>query len=128
MTQDTVQFDSTIPVADERAETNLHLGWRIFITLLLLLLVALLSVLLQPARPASSAPLERPALQSTSDPLVLALYYSWFDEQSWSPATLSDLPAEPYASRDRGVMGRHIDQAKAAGIDAFVVAWYGPSG
>ena len=28
--------------------------------------------------------------------------------------------------RDRGVMARHIDQAKAAGIDAFVVSWYGP--
>ncbi len=27
---------------------------------------------------------------------------------------------------DRGVMGRHIDQAKSAGIDAFVVSWYGP--
>ncbi len=25
-------------------------------------------------------------------------------------------------------MGRHIDQAKAAGIDGFLVAWYGPSG
>jgi hypothetical protein len=25
-------------------------------------------------------------------------------------------------------MGRHIDQARAAGIDAFLVAWYGPGG
>jgi len=41
---------------------------------------------------------------------------------------LSDLPAQTYVSRDRGVMGRHIDQAKAAGIDALIVAWYGPGG
>jgi hypothetical protein len=69
-----------------------------------------------------------PPAQSSSDPLVLAFYYTWFDEATWTHDRLSDLPAEPYVSRDRGVMGRHIDQAKAAGIDAFLVAWYGPSG
>ncbi len=66
--------------------------------------------------------------QSTGDPLVLAFYYPWYDEATWTYDKLSDLPAEPYASRDRGVMGRQIDQAKAAGIDAFLVAWYGPGG
>ncbi|MEZ4620466.1 MAG: endo-1,3-alpha-glucanase family glycosylhydrolase [Caldilineaceae bacterium] len=69
-----------------------------------------------------------PAAQSSADPLVFAFYYTWFDENTWSYDKLSDLPAEPYVSRDRGVMGRHIDQAKAAGIDAFLVAWYGPGG
>lgn len=69
-----------------------------------------------------------PSGQSSADPLVLAFYYTWFDENTWTYDQLSDLPAEPYVSRDRGVMGRHIDQAKAAGIDAFLVAWYGPSG
>jgi hypothetical protein len=66
--------------------------------------------------------------QSTGDPLVLAFYYPWYDESTWSYDKLSDLPAEPYVSRDRGVMGRQIDQAKAAGIDALLVAWYGPGG
>jgi hypothetical protein len=69
-----------------------------------------------------------PPLQSSNDPLVLAFYYTWFDENTWTYDRLSDLPAQPYASRDRGVMGRHIDQAKAAGIDALLVAWYGPGG
>lgn len=69
-----------------------------------------------------------PAAQSSSDPLVLAFYYTWFDEHTWTYDRLSDLPAEPYVSRDRGVMGRHIDQARAAGIDALLVAWYGPTG
>lgn len=66
--------------------------------------------------------------QSAGDPLVLAFYYPWFDENTWTYDKLSDLPAEPYVSRDRGVMVRHIDQAKRAGIDAFLVAWYGPGG
>jgi len=74
------------------------------------------------------APGQVPHLQSGADPLVLAFYYTWFDENTWSYDQLSDLPAEPYVSRDRAVMGRHIDQAKAAGIDAFLVAWYGPGG
>jgi len=58
--------------------------------------------------------------------LVLAFYYTWFDENSWGADKVPDLPQQLYASRDRGVMGRHIDQAKGAGIDAFVVSWYGP--
>lgn len=66
--------------------------------------------------------------QSSSDPLVLAYYYTWFDENTWTYDKLSDLPAQPYASSDRSVMGRQIDQAKSAGIDAFLVAWYGPGG
>lgn len=77
---------------------------------------------------AQAAPLVRPLTQSSADPLVLAFYYTWFDENTWSYDRLSDLPAQPYVSRDRGVMGRHIDQAKAAGIDALLVAWYGPGG
>ncbi|PJF45377.1 MAG: hypothetical protein CUN48_19195, partial [Candidatus Thermofonsia Clade 3 bacterium] len=49
-------------------------------------------------------------------------------ESTWTYDRLSDLPAEPYVSRDRSVMGRHIEQAQRAGVDAFVVAWYGPTG
>lgn len=123
-----IQFDSTLPAIEERAEGGLHLGWRILITLILLLLVMLLSVLLQYPKAASAATAARPAIQSITDRLVLAFYYTWFDEATWTYDQLSDLPAEPYVSRDRSVMGRHIDQAKSAGIDAFVVAWYGPDG
>lgn len=85
-------------------------------------------MLLQSSRAASAAPAERPSRQSAADPLVLAFYYTWFDESTWTYDKLSDLPAEPYVSRDRGVMGRHIEQAQRSGIDAFIVAWYGPTG
>ena len=111
-------------LAGEWPEARQHLGWRILLTLLLLLLVALFSILLQSSRSARAAP----AAQAISDPLVLAFYYTWFDDNTWNSGQLSDLPAERYVSADRGAMGRHIDQAKAAGIDAFIVAWYGPNG
>jgi hypothetical protein len=57
---------------------------------------------------------------------VLAFYYTWFDEHSWDTGRVPDQPQTLYVSRDRGTMARHIDQAKRAGIDAFVVSWYGP--
>jgi len=128
LTPKPIQFDSAIPAVEEQPDSSLHLGWRILISLLLLFLVALLGILLQSPGRASAAPAARPPMQSSADKLVLAFYYTWFDEATWTYDRLSDLPAEPYVSRDRGVMGRHIDQAKGAGIDAFVVAWYGPEG
>lgn len=72
------------------------------------------------------SPLPAPARAQAPERLVLAFYYNWFDENSWGAGKVPDAPAQPYASRDRAVMGRQIDQAKAAGIDAFVVSWYGP--
>jgi hypothetical protein len=66
-----------------------------------------------------------PAAAQAPDRLVLAFYYNWFDENSWKSG-VPDVPTAPYVSRDRGVMGRHIDQAKGAGIDALLVNWYGP--
>lgn len=108
----------------EWQETSLRLGWRILLTVVLLVLVALFSILLQATLPAKAA---APA-QSVADPLVMAFYYTWYDDNTWNSGQLSDLPAERYVSADRNTMGRHIDQAKAAGIDAFLVAWYGPGG
>jgi len=39
---------------------------------------------------------------------------------------VSDFPITLYNSRDRETVVRHIAQAQEAGIDAFVVGWYGP--
>lgn len=58
-------------------------------------------------------------------PLVLAFYYDWFDENTWSPSKVPDLPSPLYVSRDPGAMARQIQQARGAGIDAFVVSWWG---
>lgn len=71
--------------------------------------------------------LARPALtHADQPPRVFAFYYAWFDENSWSPNLVADIPAEKYVSRDPGAVARQIDQAQGAGIDSFVVSWLGP--
>ncbi len=57
---------------------------------------------------------------------VLAFYYTWYDTAQWTADKVPDLPLIPYNSRDQATIERHVDQALAAGIDAFVVSWYGP--
>ncbi len=57
--------------------------------------------------------------------LVLAFYYAWFDENTWKPGQVADVPVAPYTSRDPRVIARQIQQARGAGIDAFVVSWWG---
>lgn len=60
---------------------------------------------------------------------VWAFYMGfWVGEASWGMQNdvLTDRPAiGNYDSRDPGVMGLQIDQAKNAGIDAFLVSWFG---
>lgn len=58
-------------------------------------------------------------------PLVLAFYYNWFDENTWRADKVPDMPAQTYVSRDPNAMARHIRQARDAGIDAFIVSWWG---
>lgn len=106
--------------------TQVQSRWRIRCRIGSLIVILIVAAAL-PA-PLHAAQHRAPIAQSVSDPLVLAFYYTWFDENTWSAGNLSDLPAQQYASRDREAMGRHIEQAKAAGIDAFLVAWYGPGG
>jgi hypothetical protein len=65
-------------------------------------------------------------VSASTPPLVLAMYYAWFDGNSWDPGHLSDLPQQTYSSADRGTIERHVQQAKGAGIDAFELNWWGP--
>ena len=58
--------------------------------------------------------------------LVLAFYYTWYDTGQWTTDKVPDLPVICYNSRDQETIERHVDQARTAGIDAFVVSWYGP--
>lgn len=73
--------------------------------------------------PLTFSPQPAPAQEGTP---VLAFYYAWFDQNTWTSGQSVDLPAEPYASADRAVIERHVAQAQAAGIDALVQSWYGP--
>lgn len=110
----------TIPHND----STLRFGWRILLTCLILLGLALIGLWIGPN--VSAHRQAAPASQNGTSPLVFAFYYTWFDESTWYSGTLSDQPVAPYASRERAIMGQHIEQAQRAGIDAFLVAWYGP--
>ena len=66
-----------------------------------------------------------PALFAARPPLVLAFYYDWYDQNTWKPDRVPDMPATPYTSSDPGAIARQIAQARGAGIDAFVVSWWG---
>ena len=65
------------------------------------------------------------AKQSTkSSPVpILAYYYIWFDSTSWLRAKTDYPELGSYSSDDRTVMRQHIQWAKAAGIDGFIVSW-----
>lgn len=66
-----------------------------------------------------------PMAQADTERLVLAFYYPWFDGNTWRSGKVPDLPQNPYNSDDPAAMARQIDQAQGAGIDAFVLNWWG---
>ncbi len=70
--------------------------------------------------------LQTKSISAEQPPRVFAFYYAWFDEQTWVPSHVADMPVEQYVSRDGNAIARHIDQANGAGIDSFVVSWLGP--
>jgi phospholipase C len=72
---------------------------------------------------AIAAPGEQPArAQSTPDPLF-AYYYIWFNAGSWNRAKIDYPLLGRYSSDDRDVMRKHVEWAKRAGIDGFIVSW-----
>ena len=54
---------------------------------------------------------------------VLAYYYAWWDPENFQRTLFQ--PLEPYNSDSGDIMQKHIQEAKSAGIDGFIVAWYG---
>ncbi len=93
---------------------HFHMQARCSIRTLPLLLCALSLFILSPS-----------PLRASVTPRVLAFYYAWFDANTWTPNLVSDMPAQTYNSSDPAAISRHIQQAKSAGIDAFVVSWIG---
>jgi hypothetical protein len=63
---------------------------------------------------------------ASGQPLVMALYYPWYDVSTWERGISADYPMLPYESWERDAIERHVGWAREAGIDALVSAWYGP--
>ena len=61
-------------------------------------------------------------LGSSPTPL-LAYYYIWFNHSSWNRAKKDYPLIGTYSSGDANVMRHQIQEAKAAGIDGFIVSW-----
>jgi hypothetical protein len=80
----------------------------------LLVVVALLPCLSNPMQSLAS-----------NEQLVLAFYYAWYDHKTWNSGQVPGVPLAPYVSANGDAMVRHIEQAKGAGIDAFVLNWWG---
>lgn len=88
------------------------------ITLLLLLTMSILG--------RQSASLWGRGVIAQTKPPVLAFYYAWYEESTWTSGRTADTPSTTYRSADPAAIERHVAQAKGAGIDAFVQSWYGP--
>jgi hypothetical protein len=94
----------------------------------------LIAVLSAPAQAAVAVPSSAPAPSTASRcangevvhpgrALVLAHFYLWFDPTSWNRAKI-DYPAiGRYSSGDPAVMTQQVAEARAAGIDGFIVGW-----
>src|ERR1051326_1050095 len=54
---------------------------------------------------------------------VLAYYYTWWDPANFSQTVFQ--PAQAYNSDDLGMLQQHVREAQSAGIDGFVMSWYG---
>lgn len=61
--------------------------------------------------------------QEVSSVPVLAYYYIRYGADAWDRARTDYPLLGPYSSNDLQVMQRHVEWAKAAGIDGFIVSW-----
>jgi len=82
------------------------------------LLVAVMTAPLLALLPVSPAP----AALRDSTPLY-AHYYIWFNVSSWNRSKIDYPLLGRYSSDEISFMRRHVELAKAAGIDGFLVSW-----
>lgn len=84
---------------------------------LIVLMVVALGGFSNPASPA----------QAQSGKQVWVFYMGFWTPHGWAQRenVLTDFPLDRYNSADAGVAARQIGEAQSAGIDAFVVSWFG---
>lgn len=81
-------------------------------------LVSVCAVLTALASPTASR-----SAHAQTGPAVLAYYYAWWDPPNFGQSLYQ--PDQPYNSDDGGMIRQHVSQAQRAGIDGFVMSWYG---
>jgi len=57
--------------------------------------------------------------------LVLAAYYPWFTADGWDRRPVAERPLDPRSVWDPASVRSMTEQAKAGGVDGFVVSWMG---
>ncbi len=67
-----------------------------------------------------------PSAHAQESRQVYAYYFGWWTGDSWGDGRLIDRPVALYDSRDPATIARQIDEARGAGIDAFIMSWFGP--
>jgi Glycosyl hydrolase family 99 len=73
-----------------------------------------------------SSPIVKTIQGKSHEKMLWAFYYPWYSLNNWSSSWLKDHPLEPYASNNKAVIAKQIEQAQSAGIDAFISSWWGP--
>jgi glycosyl transferase family WbsX len=72
---------------------------------------------------------QEPKKERLSPLLVGAHYYPWYYPQKWTLEPVCDTPQlGHYDSGNRAVARRHVQWAKQAGLDFFMVSWINPTG
>ncbi len=98
-------------------------NWLLYLLLIGLFVAAVVAVI--KSQPTRTHAASSPAPQaSVSNPIpVLAYYYIWYDISSWDRAKIDTPTLGDYSSDDISVMRKHIQEAKAVGINGFIVSW-----
>jgi hypothetical protein len=97
--------------------------WIVLLLVVPVLLTSAITVKAQTSAASNEAPAAISLTQSKDPTPVLAYYYIWYDTSSWNRAKIDTPLLGTYSSDDISVMRRHIQEAKAAGIDGFIVSW-----
>jgi hypothetical protein len=97
--------------------------WGLFLLVVALILSACTTVHAQSSSASGTASPQALPTTATDPVPVLAYYYIWYDTSSWNRAKIDTPLLGTYSSDDISVMRQHIQEAKAAGIDGFIVSW-----
>ena len=89
----------------------------------LALLLALVPLVVLPLAPRSVSATPTADRTSAAAVPLLAYYYIWYDTRSWDRAKDDYPELGRYSSDDPAVMASHVEMAKQAGIDGFIVSW-----